>query len=533
MATIKLPTPKSDGSPTTIENVSSLVIVGANGSGKSRLGAWIDHGMGSPNTHRISAQRALSISEYVQPRPLEQATRLLLIGSEHPRHMWPDKYSLKWQENPTGKFINDFDIALAWLFADHSKTAVEYLQSMRANPGLEIHPPYSKLERLLAIWSKVMPQRDLILDDNKVSAKISDGQAYAGHQLSDGERVVVYLIAQCLATPRDGVIVVDEPELHLHQAIQSLLWDEIEAARPDCLFVYITHDLTFAASRTTAKKIWVRSFDGKNKWDWQEIEEIDQFPEPMVLQILGSRRPILFVEGTTGSIDIAVYESLFPERLVIPRESCSNVRHSTTALRSLPQLHHQEAFGFIDRDHRSDEEIDSYQREGVFAADVAEVESLFLLPEVVQFVSKHLKRKPIQDIDQVKAVLFDALRQELSVQINDRATFRIQQRLNSFAGVQNRKGSGTDFKAAVEEYLRPIDPIEIYSEAENLFKRILDNRNFDLLLKHYNRKSLCLQVSRKLGLGDEYPKLVVRLLKSEEGEPLRMIMRSRLPSLPT
>src|SRR5688500_17911129 len=43
-------------------------------------------------------------------------------------------------------------------------------------------------------------------------------------------------------------------ELHLHRALQAPLWDEIEAERADCLFVYLTHDLDFAASRRSEER---------------------------------------------------------------------------------------------------------------------------------------------------------------------------------------------------------------------------------------------------------------------------------------
>ena len=74
------------------------------------------------------------------------------------------------------------------------------------------------------------------------------------------------LIGEALSVPKDGVFIVDEPELHLHRAIQARLWDAVEIARPDCTFVYITHDLGFAASRKDATKVWLREYND-GKWD--------------------------------------------------------------------------------------------------------------------------------------------------------------------------------------------------------------------------------------------------------------------------
>ena len=52
-----------------------------------------------------------------------------------------------------------------------------------------------------------------------------------------------------------GALIIDEPELHVHRSIMDRLWDELEGARPDSVFVFITHDLEFAASRTAKNSL--------------------------------------------------------------------------------------------------------------------------------------------------------------------------------------------------------------------------------------------------------------------------------------
>lgn len=56
-----------------------------------------------------------------------------------------------------------------------------------------------------------------------------------------------------------------------HKSIINLLWDELEKLRDDISIFYITHDLDFAKERFGSKKIWIKSFDGKESWDFQEI----------------------------------------------------------------------------------------------------------------------------------------------------------------------------------------------------------------------------------------------------------------------
>ncbi|MEP0944835.1 MAG: AAA family ATPase [Rhizobiaceae bacterium] len=64
-----------------------------------------------------------------------------------------------------------------------------------------------------------------------VKTKTLEGQEYSAADMSDGERVVFYLIAQALLEKPDSLLIFDEPELHINRSILAKLWDEIEGAR--------------------------------------------------------------------------------------------------------------------------------------------------------------------------------------------------------------------------------------------------------------------------------------------------------------
>jgi len=66
---------------TEIQAKSSIVVVGANGSGKTRFGSWID--LESPQkslVHRVGAQKSLSIPEYCSTSSIDAAENTLLYG---------------------------------------------------------------------------------------------------------------------------------------------------------------------------------------------------------------------------------------------------------------------------------------------------------------------------------------------------------------------------------------------------------------------------------------------------------------------
>jgi Fe-S cluster assembly ATPase SufC len=74
-----------------------VVIIGANGAGKSRLGFWIEQHQSNPEkVHRISAQKSLDFPEYVQLKSLEQAERELLLGTSQNPQTWGGYFKQRW-----------------------------------------------------------------------------------------------------------------------------------------------------------------------------------------------------------------------------------------------------------------------------------------------------------------------------------------------------------------------------------------------------------------------------------------------------
>ena len=149
--------------------------------------------------------------------------------------------------------------------------------------------------------------------------------------LSDGEKAIFYYIAHVLLAQEKSYIIVDEPENHLHLALVSKLWDTLELIREDCQFIYLTHNLEFANTRTNSKKIWMKSFTAPATWDMQEIESNKDIPQVLYMELLGSRKAILFCEGKKTSYDINLYSRLFPNYLVIPVDGHMQVINFTRA----------------------------------------------------------------------------------------------------------------------------------------------------------------------------------------------------------
>lgn len=508
--------PKADGSTQKIKTKQSLLLIGANGSGKTRLGTWIELNSPQKNrVHRISAQKSLSMPDNATPMSIERAENALLYGyaDVEKENAFAYKSGHRWGDKPAISFLNDYEKLMVFLFSEHTEESAKYLAASKAS-NEKVEPPITKLERVKEVWEKILPHRELILGGLRIQTCVrgQTNKVYSSSEMSDGERVIFYLIGQCLAAPKDGIIIIDEPEIHLHKSVQAPLWREIESLRADCLFVYMTHDVDFAVALHESEKIWLKSYDGSS-WDWETVPEVEGLPESLLIEILGSRKPAVFVEGENGSYDVSLYRAVLSNYLVIPSGSCTQVIQMVKALRSNQQFHHMDVFGVIDRDRRIDTEIQALAQQGVYTLNVAEVENLFCVPEVLSIVSQRLMRNSEADQESVKDFVINRISSELENQISMRVASEIKFQLNFF----DEKAKGLEaLKGALQSLITDISIDELYEESRALFTNAVEGKDYLLALRLYNRKSLASQVSKHLGLAHgELAELVVRLANSD------------------
>jgi hypothetical protein len=518
-----------------------VVIIGANGSGKSRLGFWIEQNHPNPERiHRISAQRALDFSEYVQLKSLEQAENELLFGVTDIKiygGILPSKMAGRWQMSnrpplSVTPLLNDYERVLSLLFAKKAQRDSQLAKRVRKmqHEGKNELPemPDSADEILLRIWNDLLPHRQLVIEDGKINVSILGRNTYHGREMSDGERVALYLMGQCLCVPPDSIVIVDEPEIHLHRSLMSKLWSKIEEAQPNCLFIYITHDIDFAASRVGSQKIWVKSYDG-SQWIWDEVPEAEDLPEPVLLEILGNRKKVLFVEGEKGSLDYKIYQAVYPDFLIMPRGGCDKVIESTKAIRGNSALHHVEAFGIIDMDYRSQDEINALKASGIFPLNVAEVENILCVPELLQVVASCLALEPQRVYQEISNFVINILSTNLEDQVSKRSASEIEFKLNMFdAKAQGEAGLATDLKSLITS----IDVNKIYNDNLNLYQSTIATMDYRKALLFYNNKGLYKMISRFFGLSPgEYGSYIVRLLSTEHKDAIVSGLKNYAPTI--
>lgn len=494
----------------TITTNRNLLFVGANGSGKTRLGTWLD--MNSPDqsrVFRISAQKSLSMPDTTTPTSIELAEQDLVFG--HPTAAKNKNH--RWQSKPATFFLNDFQKLMVFLFSDETAENAKFKVAQRQS-DIKLEPPLTRMDKVKQAWERILPHRELVIGGLRIQTQVRGDatKIYNSSEMSDGERVIFYLIGQCLAAPTDGIIIVDEPELHIHKSVQAPLWAEVERLRPDCLFVYLTHDVDFAVAQEGAQRIWLKSFDGAS-WDWELIEDRDDLPDDLLIEVLGSRKPVVFVEGMNGSHDASLYREILNGFLVIPRGSCDQVIQAVRALRSNTQLHHLQVYGLIDRDRRTTTEIAALQADNIYTLDVAEVENLFCTQEVLEVVIARMARDTITDFNKVVTQIFKQLRTELDTQVSLRVIAEVKFKLNCFDA--SARGVPA-LSSALQQLTQDIDISALYAQFDGEFQAVISATDYRGLLRLYNRKSLPNQIGNALGLkAGELVEFVVRLTRTD------------------
>lgn len=512
---------------------NAVIIIGANGAGKSKLGAWMELET-SEDVHRIGAQRNLNFNENITLRSYSQAENFVLYGTYDEDAVKRKDKGYRWDWGKyTTKLLDDFESVLAALIAIKNNENEIFVRCCKEAEKKNINKPdvpITVLDKLQFIWKEVLPQRELVFKDSKFYASfVCGGQTveYSANQMSDGERAVLYLAAQVLCVPENKTLIMDEPEIHLHRSIMNRLWMALERYRPDCLFIYITHDTQFAAMHPNADKIWIKEYDGQN-WKLEKITDND-LPEELLLDILGSRKNVLFVEGERNSYDTQLYTELYPNYHVVPCGGCMQVIARTKAFRNNPSLHDCDVYGIIDRDFRSDYEIEQYKKDHVYTINVAEVENLFIVAEVIRLIALHMGKDADNVFDCVrKYVIEQRFANQINGQICEGTVAQIKYKLGC-AEISKRNDS--EARASLDAVLSSIDYDAIRKEQEQKFTETLNSKNYNETIKVFNCKNISASVGHFFGIDNkEYHRVVLALL---HGEKHNEIVNALVKYLPT
>ena len=379
-----------------------LFVLGANGSGKSSLMHRL--AIKEANTHWASAHRQLWMSsaapELTPTQYAQNVTHHEQWARQQPEYRWS-------QPNNYGSFSTQ-----AILTKLHSvqrlrdREIVEALDNNKRDRAEELQrkkdDPLREMGRLFEMAN--MPLQFSLANGEKFMASKGDVD-YPINELSDGERSAFILFASILTQPKGTLFLIDEPERHIHRSIACPLLEAVFRRRPDCRFIVSTHELTLPLEFPDSKVLILRRCHFTNSrptsWEGDITSASSDLSEDLKLDVWGSRREILFVEGKdrqTSSLDIKLYRLLLPEVTIRPKGSWREVVKSVKALSASNDYTWVRAHGLVDGDKRN--EVEVVGRSDVHSLDVSAVESLYYHPAVQRCVAEPRAKQQGKELDE-------------------------------------------------------------------------------------------------------------------------------------
>jgi Protein of unknown function (DUF4435) len=255
----------------------------------------------------------------------------------------------------------------------------------------------------------------------------------------------------------------------------------------------------------------------------------------VVVELVGNRKPVLFIEGQAGSLDGLIYGSFYRGMKIEPLGSCESVIHGVSSFRSNPTLHRLgSVYGCIDADHRGLGQTYILGKKGVFVLPVTEVENIFLMPDVFLAIASKLSfdsAKAQQLLNELKSEVIAHAQQEADAVVA-RYTARKLDRLLKALTVD--RTDPAKLVISFNEELQKIDPAKIIVEFSEKLDNAIKDAKYEEVLQLYDQKGLIGLARRKIGISSpkELVRLVSRALIDDKEPNLRKALASVLPAIP-
>ncbi len=363
-----------------IENLGNTVIIaGANGSGKTRLkDAIVETMQGSPiMTLKLKATRDeekktfqnefievkqgqdnKTLNDYMRTRHFGRGRYVgSLVQIDSDRNIKTITYNpISWQvtdpddkETPSTFYYTNFTNRWQdFMNYIHQKVAAhdrKLSEEVKTNPSLKgsdilIKHPYP-LEKYKDIFQELLPDKELQdINPAKVkefSYKDSAGNILQFSTLSSGEQEVVKVIFDVARKDiKHSVIIVDEPDLHLHPTLTFKLIETLKSLGDHTnQFIFLTHSADLISTYYSTGDVYFIDINQTGENQAHRLSELNQTHSELVklmsenLGMFAVGKKLIFIEGENSSIDRLTYHAIaqnhLPDAKIIPIGSVGNI----------------------------------------------------------------------------------------------------------------------------------------------------------------------------------------------------------------
>lgn len=499
------------------------VFLGRNGCGKTTLAKEIAK---LTNACLIRANRSFSINEVILIQESIENIRKAKFEKAVSEYLDDNAIILFSDRNKVHELEQILSEMLVNRRISREKIFREVIESKSKQFGEDfISNLKSDIDYVIELWNDFFhcDNIELFLNDSyelKLRKGTKQSSGYNITEMSDGEKHVLYIVAMivyAVKTKHQRIVVVDEPEKHLHKSLLSELWDKLEYIFEECKFIYFSHDIDFIESRLQTK-YWLKNLNHDTyETEIEKLDSNDEIPYDLY-QLLGINKKVIFCEGDKNSYDYKIYSVLFPSWKVIPCGGCASVISNTKLYRKISQ--NDQYVGIVDRDYRSDDEISLLAENNIYVLEVAEVENLFLQKDFI--------KKYISDVDdcqiaetrfkEIKVSIAIWMRKFIEQQTNNYVCwvvnkmiekFRVDAQSNEEDTIQRlRMLQGVNVEQIKEEFISKVmrltNGLKVTNfkkpQKEELKQSTISDNDFNDIIKCFNEKSASKAVEQAIQL---------------------------------
>jgi len=439
----------------------TLIVLGANGSGKTSFANYLK----SVETHIkvIPASKPIKAMGYIPNlfnSTVEAYNNEIFQGGDL-------------QQELLQKLI-------IGLCTEHDNAARKYYDT-----GIKVETTFEKVKKIFDDFFDVKLNNSGFGNKQMQANKVGM-DPFQFNNMSDGERVAFFYIATVIGAPPKSFIIVDEPENHLNPAIYNKIWDKLIAVRNDCQFIFISHTMEFINARSDFELMKIKSFTYPNQFDFEFLgSTLEELNSDVIVEVVGSRKPILFCEGSKIDYDYKVYENLFGDKYtVIPTGNCVAVENSVIACNAHASTYSiQSAVGIIDSDLKSDADINRLSANRVYTLKCNEVEMLLLDEAVFKNVLAQIY-KPETEFIAYKTAFFTKLTERKQHIIKRLVKTQIDEKIRSSVIDDKSNRTQQELKANLTSIFSRIDVDILWADCESKITNIITQQDYDAALKY-------------------------------------------------
>ncbi|PQJ21961.1 AAA family ATPase [Tenacibaculum sp. SG-28] len=264
------------------------------------------------------------------------------------------------------------------------------------------------------------------------------------NDLSSGEKEVFFILSFFIRhNVENAIIVIDEPELHLHPELSRLLIRNIKSIRNGNQIWIATHNPEIIDEAGRDKVVYVARDLSTRKAKFVSGDKEDD----VIIQLknlfgysgyIGVSRKLVFLEGDNSSPDRKFYSTLFPKSnsdfKLIPSNGSDNLNRINSAIMSImdSNLGWMTFFLIRDKDYLTEEMVTKYRSHSsgkVFVLQKHEIENYLIDVSLIKSVLLEIFGVDKSE-EEILSLLYQTALNLSSQVIRDMISFRLNLSLN-------------------------------------------------------------------------------------------------------